>query len=72
MSITSASFSAVDWVKSSYSNGDGGNCIEWAPSLAPSGVVPVRDSKDPQGPALVFDVAAWSSFVAAVRRGEFA
>ncbi|WP_236719173.1 DUF397 domain-containing protein [Wenjunlia vitaminophila] len=35
------------------------------------GVVPVRDSKDPGGPALIFDRVAWSSFVSAVRRDEF-
>jgi hypothetical protein len=34
-------------------------------------VVPVRDSKDPDGPALVFDTAAWSSFVSAVRTDKF-
>ncbi|MFD5467846.1 DUF397 domain-containing protein [Kitasatospora sp. NPDC127059] len=34
-------------------------------------VVPVRDSKDPRGPALAFPAEAWSSFVAAVRSGEF-
>ncbi|MFF9646583.1 DUF397 domain-containing protein [Kitasatospora aureofaciens] len=31
----------------------------------------VRDSKDPQGPALVFSSEAWESFVEAVRSGEF-
>ncbi|MEU8513722.1 DUF397 domain-containing protein [Kitasatospora sp. NPDC048722] len=35
------------------------------------GAVPVRDSKDPQGPALVFPVPAWESFLAAVRAGDF-
>jgi hypothetical protein len=35
------------------------------------GLAPVRDSKDPQGPALVFPFASWKSFVAAVRSGEF-
>ncbi|WP_329928582.1 DUF397 domain-containing protein [Streptomyces sp. SP17BM10] len=35
------------------------------------GVVPVRDSKDPDGPALVFSTTAWDSFVAAVQTGEF-
>ncbi|MCM3809028.1 DUF397 domain-containing protein [Streptomyces sp. SID8361] len=59
------------WYKSSYSN-NGGQCIEVAANLVASrGVVPVRDSKDPHGPALMFDPTAWSSFVSAVRRGEF-
>ncbi|MFG3224039.1 DUF397 domain-containing protein [Kitasatospora sp. NPDC048194] len=59
---------AGGWVKSSYSN-NGGNCVEVAPGFA--GVMPVRDSKDPHGPALVFPAEAWESFVAAVRGGEF-
>ncbi|MFI5648576.1 DUF397 domain-containing protein [Kitasatospora sp. NPDC051705] len=35
------------------------------------GLIPVRDSKDPGGAALVFPADAWQSFVAAVRCGEF-
>ncbi|MFF5718486.1 DUF397 domain-containing protein [Streptomyces buecherae] len=58
------------WRKSSYSGASNGNCVEV--SAAYPGAVPVRDSKDPQGPALVFDMVAWSAFVGAVRRGEFA
>ncbi|MGW2252984.1 DUF397 domain-containing protein [Kitasatospora sp. NPDC001660] len=41
-----------------------------APGFLP-GAVPVRDSKDPHGPALVFPAPAWASFVAAVRAGDF-
>jgi len=60
------------WVKSSYSGGEGGNCIEWAPDrVAVTGAVPVRDSKDPHGPALVFGADAFTAFVTAVRQGEF-
>ncbi|WP_328463920.1 DUF397 domain-containing protein [Streptomyces sp. NBC_00448] len=59
------------WFKSSYSN-NGGDCVEVAANLAVSrGVVPVRDSKDPQGPALVFPADAFASFVAGVKSGEF-
>ncbi|WP_432001788.1 DUF397 domain-containing protein [Streptomyces sioyaensis] len=58
-------------MKSSYSEGNGGTCVEWAPAFAASGVVPVRDSKAPHGPALAFETAAWSSFVSAVKDGEF-
>ncbi|MBB5933641.1 DUF397 domain-containing protein [Streptomyces zagrosensis] len=60
------------WVKSSHSGVENA-CVEWAPSrAAEAGGVPVRDSKDPHGPALVFDAAAWSSFVAGVKAGELA
>ncbi|UWE11550.1 DUF397 domain-containing protein [Actinacidiphila bryophytorum] len=57
------------WRKSSYSGGDNGSCVEVAEGLA--GVVPVRDSKDPQGPALVFPTAAWSAFLTDVKAGHF-
>ncbi|MFF7452973.1 DUF397 domain-containing protein [Kitasatospora sp. NPDC008115] len=56
------------WLKSSYSQ-NGGNCVEVAPEFP--GLVPVRDSKDPSGPALVFPSGAWQSFVTAVQAGEF-
>ena len=59
------------WFKSSYSN-NGGACVEVAANLATThGVVPLRDSKDPSGPALVFPADAFTSFVAAVAQGEF-
>ncbi|MBT2506452.1 DUF397 domain-containing protein [Streptomyces sp. ISL-98] len=56
---------AAAWRKSSYSNSDGGSCLEVADGLP--GVMPVRDSKVPHGPALAFDATAWSSFVTAVK-----
>ncbi|MFB7631185.1 DUF397 domain-containing protein [Streptomyces sp. NPDC056149] len=53
------------WFKSSYS-GNGGQCIEVATNLG--GAIPVRDSKDPQGPALNFPASSWSAFVDRVKR----
>ncbi|MEU6554702.1 DUF397 domain-containing protein [Streptomyces sp. NPDC046915] len=44
------------WFKSSYSNASGGNCLEVADNIP--GLVPVRDSKVPQGPAIVLGDAA--------------
>ncbi|WP_348534156.1 DUF397 domain-containing protein [Kitasatospora sp. MAA19] len=35
------------------------------------GAVPVRDSKDPSGPALLFPASSWEAFIAAVRSGDF-
>lgn len=49
------------WRKSSYSGGSAANCVEVG--NAP-GMVLVRDSKSPQTPALCFDRAAWSEFLA--------
>ncbi|WP_329197763.1 DUF397 domain-containing protein [Streptomyces sp. NBC_01435] len=59
------------WFKSSYSD-NGGSCVEVAANLvAPRGIVPVRDSKDPGGPVLHASPAAFAAFVAGVRGGEF-
>ncbi|SCG67347.1 DUF397 domain-containing protein [Micromonospora halophytica] len=49
------------WRKSSRSGSSGGECVEVADNLP--GVVAVRDSKDPTGPALTFTPAAWERFV---------
>ncbi|MEU0400500.1 DUF397 domain-containing protein [Streptomyces sp. NPDC006197] len=57
----------VTWRKSSYSNEDGGECLEVADHLPH---VPVRDSKNPAGPVLAFEAAAWSSFVTGVKDGQ--
>ncbi|MES9509223.1 DUF397 domain-containing protein [Streptomyces sp. NPDC000609] len=41
------------WVKSTYSGGDGVQCIEWAPNHArTTGEFLIRDSKTPDGPRL--------------------
>ncbi|MCX4964234.1 DUF397 domain-containing protein [Streptomyces sp. NBC_00654] len=59
------------WFKSSYSN-NGGACVEVAANLAASrGMVPVRDSKDLNGPTLDLRADAFASFVAGVKAGEF-
>ncbi|KAB2348517.1 DUF397 domain-containing protein [Actinomadura rudentiformis] len=47
------------WRKSSRSSSNGGACVEAAPL---PGVVAVRDSKDPDGPALAFSHDAWRAF----------
>ncbi|MFF6994374.1 DUF397 domain-containing protein [Streptomyces sp. NPDC008313] len=56
------------WRKSSYSNQDGGECVEVSDDFTP--VVPVRDSKTAHGPVLTFAAENWASFVTAVKRGE--
>ncbi|MCF3143427.1 DUF397 domain-containing protein [Streptomyces platensis] len=61
--------STARWRKSSYSDQNGGNCVEVADNLS---VVPVRDSKTPHGPALVFPAAGWTTFVDAVKNAHFA
>ncbi|MFI7084760.1 DUF397 domain-containing protein [Streptomyces anulatus] len=51
---------ALHWFKSSYSDGDGGACVEVAAHPA---AVHVRDSKVTDGPVLTVEPAAWSAFV---------
>ncbi|MBU7596547.1 DUF397 domain-containing protein [Streptomyces sp. P38-E01] len=58
----------LTWRKSSHSNSDGGDCLEVADGH--TGTLPVRDSKKPAGPALVFSTAEWNAFVSAVRAGD--
>ncbi|MEE1803765.1 DUF397 domain-containing protein [Streptomyces sp. JV176] len=59
------------WFTSSYSE-NGGQCIEVAANLAVSqGIVPVRDSKNPHGPALALAPGTWGTFVAGLRQGAF-
>ncbi|MFE4610390.1 DUF397 domain-containing protein [Streptomyces niveus] len=63
--ISSLDVTHTEWVKSTYSNGNGGGCVEWAPSrILTTGIVPVRDSKDPAGPVLTLTPTAWADFVA--------
>ncbi|MER5684668.1 DUF397 domain-containing protein [Streptomyces sp. NPDC002205] len=68
MNLSSSDYdlAAAAWHKSSHSGGSGGDCLEVADGHP--GVVPVRDSKVPDGPALVFRTAAWSSFIADLKR----
>jgi hypothetical protein len=53
--------SNAQWKKSTRSGTSGGDCVEVAENLP--GVVAVRDSKDPDGPALTFAPEAWRAFV---------
>lgn len=57
---------STGWRKSSYS-GNNGDCVEVALNLP--GVVAVRDSKDPVGPALVFTADEWRAFLSDARAG---
>jgi hypothetical protein len=52
--------------KSSFCSG--GNCVEVG---ADRPDVLVRDSKDPDAPAMRFTAAEWRAFVAGVKAGEF-
>ncbi len=58
------------WFKSSYS-GNGNNCLEVADlSTSAYGGIAIRDSKDPNGPALLVSADGWASFITAMVDGE--
>jgi uncharacterized protein DUF397 len=60
-------YAQLPWYKSSRSAGNGA-CVEVAPLPF---TMAVRDSKDPDGPVLLFGAASWRSFIAALRTGSF-
>jgi hypothetical protein len=51
--------STAAWRKSTYSNGQGGNCVEVAQGTP--GIVPVRDSKDPARGVLAVTPSSWDA-----------
>ncbi|WP_432011660.1 DUF397 domain-containing protein [Streptomyces cucumeris] len=66
--MRSINLSAATWRKSRHSNQDGGACVEVCDDFAD--ILAVRDSKDPQGPALVFPAESWTAFVSVVKDGQ--
>ncbi|WP_062981921.1 DUF397 domain-containing protein [Nocardia anaemiae] len=64
----SVDLSGAKWYKSSRSSSTK-DCVEVA--HLHGGMVGVRDSKNPMGPALVFGPAEWDAFTAGVQGGEF-
>ena len=67
--------SGAAWRKSSYSGGNGGQCVEVAAftnnPARPEMICAVRDSRHPDGPVLVFSPEQWRQFAAGVKAGRF-
>lgn len=57
----------LSWFKSSYSDGEGGQCLEVA--LTPD-TIHLRDSKHPAGPRMTLSPAAWSAFLSGELTGD--
>jgi hypothetical protein len=53
------------WRKSSYSDGNGGNCVETASG---AGAILVRDTANRDGGTLKFSTEAWEAFAASLKR----
>lgn len=56
------------WFRSSFRCSSYSNCVE---VRFTAGVAEVRNSRQPDGPTLVFDRAEWDAFESGVLRGEF-
>ena len=52
-----------NWRTSSYSSGDGGQCVE----VTSGDEIMVRDTTDRRGPMLTFTADAWRTFTAGVK-----
>ncbi len=72
--------SKARWRKSTFSGDNGGNCVEVAELTSGSEnthpdhddtLIAVRDSKNPDGPKLVFTSAEWDAFLNGVKANEF-
>ncbi|PWI06753.1 DUF397 domain-containing protein [Streptomyces sp. NWU339] len=59
--LATLTIDAAIWRRSSHSGGQG-DCLELAHNIP--ALAPVRDSKDPSGPVILFGRAAWGAFVA--------
>jgi hypothetical protein len=59
---------AAAWRKSSFSN-PSGNCVEAA--RLPADGIAVRNSRFPDGPALIFTQDEWDAFLRGVKVGDF-
>lgn len=66
--MRASALTSVTWVKSRRSNATG-NCVEMA--ALPGGEIALRNSRDPEGPALVYTRAEFAAFVAGAREGDF-
>ena len=54
----------VGWRKSTYSDGNGGDCVETASN---AGMILVRDTSDRDGVTLAIPARAWRAFAAQLR-----
>ena len=67
--------SGAAWRKSTYSGGNGGQCVEVAAlprtQEHPAALCAVRDSKNPEGPVLAFSPRQWRTFTGQVKAGRF-
>ena len=67
--MPASALAGVTWIRSRRSGPTGGNCVELA--FLPAGDVALRNSRHPDGPALVFTRPEWDAFLGGAGDGEF-
>lgn len=67
--LTEAERKSLAWLKAEYSTANG-QCVEIASTIDKSKIA-IRDSKDPDGPVLVYTSIEFSAFLDGARKGEF-
>jgi hypothetical protein len=60
-------WSGLQWRKASYSSGGGNECVEVASARH---LIAMRDSKNPDGEAIVVSRKQWGTFTARVKSGH--
>ena len=67
--MDASTLTGVTWVRSRRSGPTGGNCVEVA--FLAGGEIAMRNSRHPQGPALIFTRSEWDAFLGGAKDGEF-
>jgi hypothetical protein len=67
--VRASSLAGARWSKSGRSGPTGGNCVEVA--FLDGGEIAMRNSRHPDGPALIFTRGEWDAFIGGARDGEF-
>lgn len=67
--MDASTLTGATWIKSRRSGPTGGNCVEVA--FLTSGAIAMRNSRYPDGPALIFTRPEWDAFVGGAQDGEF-
>jgi len=64
-----AQLQGARWQKSSFSGNGNNNCVEMAP--LPTGEIAMRNSRDPNGPTLIYTRAEVEALIRGARSGDF-
>jgi len=67
--MDASTLTGVTWIRSRRSGPTGGNCVEVA--FLAGGQIAMRNSRHPQGPALIFTRSEWDAFLGGAKDGEF-